>query len=64
MVRDRKERFVVSTESTEVITDAVTTLLTDFNLISGIVWQAQARVEERYVWRTIGQQYLDVYKYL
>lgn len=62
MVRDGKEGFVVPTESAEAITDAVTALLTDFDLASGIGRRARERVEEKYDWRTIGQQYLDVYK--
>jgi glycosyltransferase involved in cell wall biosynthesis len=62
MVRSGKEGFVVPTESAEAIADAVTTLLADIDLASEIGQQARARVEKKYDWGTIGQQYLNVYK--
>jgi glycosyltransferase involved in cell wall biosynthesis len=62
MVRSGEEGFVVPTESAEAIANAVTTLLADIDLASEIGQQARARVEKKYDWRTIGQQYLNVYK--
>jgi len=61
MVRDGEEGFVVPTESPEAIVEAVTTLLGDFDLASDIGRRARARVEERYDWRTIGRQYIEIY---
>ena len=64
MVRDGEEGFVVPTEDPDAITEAVTTLLSDFELASEIGQRARERVEERYDWRTIGRQYVDIYEEL
>ncbi|MCJ0618510.1 glycosyltransferase [Haloarcula hispanica] len=64
MVRDGEEGFVVPTESPEPIADAVTTLLSDYELTKQISRQARDRVEEKYDWRKIAGEYLDLYRSL
>jgi len=64
MVRDGEEGFVVPIESPEPIADAVMTLLDDYELTKRLGRQARQRVEEKYDWRTIGQEYLDMYRTL
>ncbi|WP_420182623.1 glycosyltransferase family 4 protein [Haloarcula sp. KBTZ06] len=64
MVRDGEEGFVVPTEEPEPIADAVTTLLSDYELTKQISRQARDRVEEKYDWRKIAEEYLDLYRSL
>ena len=64
MVRDGEEGFVVPIESPEPIADAVTTLLSDYELTKRISRQARDRVEEKYDWRKIADEYLDLYRSL
>lgn len=64
MVRDGTEGFVVPIESPEPIADAVTTLLSDYELTKQISRQARTRVEEKYDWRKIAEEYLDLYRSL
>jgi len=64
MVRDGEEGFVVPIESPEPIADAVTTLLSDYELTKQISRQARDRVEEKYDWRKIADEYLDLYRSL
>jgi glycosyltransferase involved in cell wall biosynthesis len=64
MVRDGEEGFVVPIESPEPIADAVTTLLSDYELTKHISRQARDRVEEKYDWRKIADEYLDLYRSL
>jgi len=64
MVRDGEEGFVVPIESPEPIADAVTTLLSDYELTKQISRQARDRVEEKYDWRKIAEEYLDLYRSL
>jgi len=64
MVRDGEEGFVVPIESPEPIADAVTTLLSDYELTKQISRQARERIEEKYDWRKIAEEYLDLYRSL
>jgi glycosyltransferase involved in cell wall biosynthesis len=64
MVRDGEEGFVVPIKSPESIADAVTTLLSDYELTKQISRQARNRVEEKYDWRKIAEEYLDLYRSL
>ena len=64
MVRDGEEGFVVPIESPEPIADAVTTLLSDYELTKQVSRQARDRVEEKYDWRKIAEEYLDLYRSL
>ncbi|WP_324662037.1 glycosyltransferase [Haloarcula sediminis] len=64
MVREGEEGFVVPIESPEPIADAVTTLLSDYDLTKQIARQARDRIEEKYDWRKIAEEYLDVYRSL
>ncbi|MGB9932492.1 glycosyltransferase family 4 protein [Haloarcula amylolytica] len=64
MVREGKEGFVVPIESPDAIADAVTTLLSDYELTKQISRQARDRVEEKYDWRKIADEYLDLYRSL
>jgi len=64
MIRDGEEGFVVPIESPEPIADAVTTLLSDYELTKRISRQARDRVEEKYDWRKIADEYLDLYRSL
>lgn len=64
MVRDGEEGFVVPRESPDAIVDAVSTLLSDYDLTKRVGRQARERVEEKYDWRAIGQEYVDIYRSL
>ncbi|QGA83137.1 Glycosyltransferase [Halomicrobium sp. LC1Hm] len=64
MVRDGKEGFVVPTEAAEPIADALLELLSDFELTRAMGARARERVERKYDWRAIGQQYVDLYRSL
>jgi len=64
MVREGEEGFVVPIESPEPIADAVTTLFSDYELTKEISRRARARVEEKYDWRKIAAEYLDLYRSL
>jgi glycosyltransferase involved in cell wall biosynthesis len=64
MVRDESEGFVVPIESPDAIADAVTTLFADYDLTKQIARRARERVEEKYDWRKIAEEYLDLYRSL
>ncbi|KOX92732.1 group 1 glycosyl transferase [Haloarcula rubripromontorii] len=64
MVRDGEEGFVVPIESPGPIADAVTTLLSDYELTRQVSRQARDRIEEKYDWRKIAAEYLEVYRSL
>jgi glycosyltransferase involved in cell wall biosynthesis len=64
MVRDGKEGYVVPKRSSDRIVAAVSTLLADHERAKQMGKRARERVEERYDWRRIGEQYLDVYRTL
>lgn len=61
MVRDGREGYVVPTENADAVATAVMELLADHDLTRRIGRQARERVEEKYDWRDIGSQYIDVY---
>jgi len=61
MVRDGKEGFVVPRESPKAIAGAVRTILSDYSLSKAIGKQARKRVEQKYNWRAIGQEYVELY---
>lgn len=64
MVHDEESGFVVPIESPESIADAVSTLLSDYGLTKQVSRQARDRVEEKYDWRKIAAEYLDLYRSL
>lgn len=64
MVRDGEEGYVVSRGSSSEIADAVMEILGDYNLAKDMGRSARRRVEEKYNWRTIGRQYVDIYREL
>lgn len=62
MVRDGEEGYVVPTEDADAVAEAVMTLLADHDHAKRIGRRARERVGEKYDWRDIGSQYLDVYE--
>ncbi|WP_424003986.1 glycosyltransferase family 4 protein [Haloarcula salina] len=64
MVRDGEEGYVVPIESADAIAESVCTLLADDDLAKQIGRRARERVEEKYDWRQIAEEYLDVYRSL
>jgi len=64
MVRDDMEGYVVPIGDSDALADAIGRVLGDFELASQMGRNARAHVEETYDWRTIGQQYIDIYRSL
>lgn len=64
MVRDGREGFVVPREASKPLADAILEILADYELTRELGRAARERVERKYDWRTIGEQYVDVYRSL
>jgi len=62
MVRDGKEGYVVEPERPEALAGRIIELLGDNELARDLGQGARTRVEEKYDWRDIGQQYVSVYE--
>ena len=61
MVRNGEEGYVVPIEDAGAVADAVMTLLGDHDHAVQIGKRARERIEEKYDWRDIGSQYIDLY---
>jgi glycosyltransferase involved in cell wall biosynthesis len=60
MVSDGEEGFVVPTEDADALAASMCRILTDADFARELGYNAREKVERRYDWREIGQQYLDV----
>ena len=61
MVRDGTDGYVVPRENPKAIARRTRTLLEDVDKAREMGRSARRRVEEKYDWATIGQQYVDIY---
>lgn len=64
MVRDGTDGYVVPTEDTEALTEAMERVLGDFDLAKQMGRNARKHVEKKYDWREIGKQYVEAYQSL
>jgi glycosyltransferase involved in cell wall biosynthesis len=62
MVRDGSEGLVIPTDSPEDLADAISRVLSDFELTKTLGRNGRDRVEAKYDWRRIGEEYVSVYE--
>lgn len=62
MVRDGLDGFVVSEPTPHMLSKPIKTILDDFDLSKQMGKNARERVESKYDWSVIGQQYIQIYR--
>lgn len=64
MVRDGTDGFVVPREAPEPLAERIVELLSDREMARAMGRSARDRVEAKYDWDAIGQEYVDIYRSL